>query len=256
LKNKKLKVNPIISAIFLTFLFYACGSRPSYVLSESKMEKVLYDLYIAEAEINANYSTFSSDSARKQELLNSVLKKHKITEAALDTSLAWYSGHLEQYLDINTNVSKRYAESLDKLKSQDGAATKTKGDKLVLPVKKERFLLKLYDLSDSRYTFKADTILNRYGGVYELQFNILGIVPPNPVVKLCVRCVDTTFVKLDTIRGNGLCTASINVLQGKQAKSFYGSIYFPATGSGTTIFIHNFSLSHSSSPLSVAQPTK
>jgi len=255
-----LKVNPIIPAIFSTFLFFACSSRPSYVLSESKMEKVLYDMYIAEAEINANYSVFSSDSARKQELLNSVLKKHKITEAALDTSLAWYSGQLETYLKINENVSKHYTETLNKLNSQQGGMAirpNSNGNNLFLPVKEERFLLRPYDLANNTYTFKADTTLNRYGGAYELKFNILGIpASVKPVVALYLRCADTTLVKFDTIRRNGLFESSIDVVKGKQSKSLSGSISFPQAGSETTIFIHDFTLSHSNRALSVAQPTK
>lgn len=219
------------------------------------MEKVLYDIYLAEAEISSNYSIFSSDSTRKQELLNSVLKKHKITEAALDTSLAWYSGHLEKYLKINEKISERFAKKLETL--QPAIISNVTASNLALPVEKERFLLRPYDLLNNSYSFKADTTLTRYGGAYELQLNILGIQASlRPVVTLCVRCTDTTLVKRDTISRNGLFVSSIDALQGKQAKALYGSIHFPEVSSGTTIFVHGFSLSHSSQPLSVAQPAK
>jgi hypothetical protein len=214
------------------------------------MEKVLYDLYLADAEISVDYSAFSSDSARKQELLNSVLKKHKITEAALDTSLAWYSGHLDAYFKINDNLSKRYAKDAETLRKQEGIAQKINkpvgsGD-LVLPVKKERFLLMASDLPHNVYTFAADTALNWYGGSYELQFNILGLSASlRPIVTLCVQCLDTAFVMRDTIRRNGSFSTFVNIYQGKQARKLYGSIYFPDINSETTVFVHGFFLSHS-----------
>jgi len=255
-----LKLNLIISTLYLTF-FLACSNRPSYVLSEKKMEKVLYDIYLAEAEITSNYAVFSSDSARKQELLNSVLKKHKITEAVLDTSLAWYSGHLDRYFAINENLNKRYAEAEGKLKRQEElsvTATNTNTGNLLLLVNNERFFLKSSDLRNNAYTFKADTLLNRYGGACKLQFDVWGLSASlHPVVTLCVQCRDTVFVKRDTINQNGLFVSSIDIRQGKQIKNLYGSIYFPEVGpGGMTVFIQNFNLSHSFHYLSATQPTK
>ena len=225
------------------------------------MEKVLYDIYLAEAEINANYAIFSSDSTRRKELLNSVLKKHKITEAVLDTSLAWYSGHLEKYFRINDNLNKRFTGEAEKLRTQQETAIKpdinTENSGFVLPVEKERFLLKISDLLCNAYTFRADAVLNRYGGAYKLQFQTLGISASlHPVVTLCIQCADTTFVKRDTISRDGLFETSINILRGKQAKELYGSIYFPEFYSGTAVFIQDFTLFHSFHPLPAPQPAE
>jgi hypothetical protein len=235
----------IIPVLFLTLLFLACSTRPSYVLSEKKMERVLYDLYLAEAEISVDYTTFSSDSARKQELLNSVLKKHKITEAVLDTSLAWYSEHLEKYFKINENLNKRFTEMGETLRKKEEIALKPVTATL-LPTEKDRMLLRTGDLHCNAYTFRADTTLNWYGGFYDLQFNVLGIsASQHPVVTLCVQCSDTAFVKRDTITANGSFTTSIEIKQSKQAKRLYGSIYFPEVNSSTTVFIYDFTLTHS-----------
>ena len=257
-----MKVNPIIAVLCSTILFFACSNRPSYVLSEKEMEKVLYDLYLAEAEINSNYAVFSSDSARKSDLLNSVLKKHKITEAVLDTSLAWYSANLEQYFKINDNLNKRFTEAAEALERKEGIVKNkatANGGSEVLPVKEKRFLLSSINMLPNASPFKSDTILRQYGGTYQLQFNVLGIsVPPHPVVvTLCVQCADTTFIRCDTITKNGSFVSAINILQGKQAKKIYGSFYFPEINSGTNVFIHDFGLSYSPHSLPPAtQPTK
>jgi len=225
------------------------------------MEKVLYDIYLTEAEISTRYTTFSPDSTRKRELLNSVLEKHKITEAVLDTSLAWYSGHLEKYFKINENVNKRFADAAAKLRSHEELTAKSNApaDRLILPVKKESFLLGSSDLQNNAYIFTADTVLNKSGGTYELQFNVLGLSASlRPVVTLCVQGLDTAFVKLDTINRNGLFTTSVDILRGKQAKKLYGSIYFSEVDPAMTIFIQKFTLSHSaqSRNLPAAQPAE
>ena len=241
-----MKIHLIIPVLFSTYLFYACSARPSIVLSESKMEKVLYDLYLADAEINSDYAVFSSDSTRKQELLNAVLKKHKITEAVLDTSLAWYAGHLDAYFKINDNLSKRFTKDAEMLRKQEGIAQIKKPVNsvgLVLPVKKERFLLQASDLPNNVYTFNADTVVSWYAGSYELQFHILGVSGSlRPIVTLCVQCTDTAFVKQDTIRRNGSFSTFVDISQGKQAKRLYGSVYFPQVNSNTTVFFHDFTL--------------
>ena len=261
MKSRKLKISPIIPGLFLILLSFACSNRPSYVLSEKKMENVLYDIHLAEAVINGNYNTFSADSAHRRDLLNSILKKHKITEAVLDTSLAWYSGHLDKYFKINNNLTNRFTEVAETLRQKEGLPAKmglgSENRGFFLPVQKTRLLLKISDLPNSVYTFKADTILNRYGGAYELQFNILGISSSlHPVVTLCVQCLDTAFVKRDTISQNGLFKSSIDILQGKQAKALRGSIYFPVIHPEMGIIIQDFTLFHSYQPLSTVQPAK
>ena len=115
-------------------IFLACTGKPNYVLSDRKMENVLFDLYIAEAEIIENSRIFSNDSTKKQDLLQSVFKKHKISQAQLDTSLVWYNANLKRYLKINTQVSERYGSRIDQLQAEIDrirrAEERAKGNKL------------------------------------------------------------------------------------------------------------------------------
>jgi hypothetical protein len=93
--------------IFLVFLT-ACTGKPGYVLSDRKMENVLFDLYIAETEINENSTVFYNDSAKKRDLLESVFRKHRVSQEKFDTSLVWYNAHIKQYMKINTRLTDRY----------------------------------------------------------------------------------------------------------------------------------------------------
>ena len=99
-------------------LFLACSGKPAYVVSDKKMENVLFDLYIAETEMNENSRIFYNDSAKKQDLLQSVFQKHKISQAKFDTSLVWYNTKLKRYLKINTQVSERYGLWIDELRTE------------------------------------------------------------------------------------------------------------------------------------------
>jgi hypothetical protein len=112
--------NKFIGFAFGLLLLTACNQeRPSYVLSDSRMENVLYDLNLVENAINDNYAVFAGDSARRQQLLDYVFEKHKITEQTFDTSLVWYNAHLDKYLKINEKVEKRYAKVLADLFAED-----------------------------------------------------------------------------------------------------------------------------------------
>ncbi|MDR0540760.1 MAG: DUF4296 domain-containing protein [Dysgonamonadaceae bacterium] len=105
-------------AYLFLILFAACTGKPAYVLSDKKMENVLFDLYIAETEINENSTVFRTDSAKMQNLLQSVFKKHKISQAKFDTSLVWYNAHVDRYMKINTQLTERYGLLIEKLQAE------------------------------------------------------------------------------------------------------------------------------------------
>lgn len=86
-------------------LFSYC-SRPKEVLDRKEMEKLMYDVYIAEAMIDNDYSTFDTPQ-KKEALIHEVFKKHRTTQAQWDTSLSWYSDRIDIYLKMNDSVKSR-----------------------------------------------------------------------------------------------------------------------------------------------------
>lgn len=232
--------------IFPVIFLIACGNRPSYVLSEKKMENVLFDLYIADGEINNNHELFSSDSLRKRNLLNSVLKKHKITGAQLDSSLNWYSGNLDKYLKINQNINTRYAEEIQKRKDIQSRELAMKSKRvegmIILPAQRDSisFLTHL-SIPSGIYTFESDTLMMRYGGTYDVEFNILGMdKTANPEFTMCVVCADTVYVKKSFVKDNGFFVESVQIPQGKKFEKVYGYIRIPEISSRTNLFLSDF----------------
>jgi len=243
-----LKLNTIVLLLFLAVFSFACGNRPSHILSEKKMEAVLFDVYLTEGMID-NYPAVSSDTTKKREWLNSIFKKHKIKQADLDTSLAWYMGHLDRYLKINEKLHNRFDKMHAELKRENEPDKDTDAlQKLVagenyIPINENGFFLRPYDLLQHAYTFKVDTNLYRYGGNYKLQFNILGIETSlHPLVTFCAQCADTTFVNRTSVESNGFFESSISIPPMQQVQKLYGSIYFPSIYPSMTIFINYFGI--------------
>lgn len=102
--------------LFLVVMLAACkASKPKGVLSEEKMERILYDYHLAKAMAEA------SDSAdvKGRAYILACLKKHGVTEAEFDTSMVWYFQHMIYLQKIYQRIDERYNQELASL----GAST-------------------------------------------------------------------------------------------------------------------------------------
>lgn len=99
------------TAIYLilvcSVVLYSCSRRPGYVLPESKMTDVLYDIQLAQAVTNSYIDPQYNNVESKDALLKSVLEKYKISQADFDTSLVWYSDNMDIYMKINDTIASR-----------------------------------------------------------------------------------------------------------------------------------------------------
>ena len=99
------------SVILLAFCLTACQvKRPKTVLSDAKMENVLYDFHIAKAlgeDIPYN------ESYKRVLYIESVYKKHGITQADFDTSMVWYARHPEMLTKVYEKVNQRLKSQRD-----------------------------------------------------------------------------------------------------------------------------------------------
>ena len=99
-------------AVYLFFfmvmvvLISSCQNRPKEVLNRKQMERVLYDVYVAEATMENDYQNFNTPE-KKEAYMNKVFQLHHITQAQWDTSLSWYSDRIDLYLKMNDSVKAR-----------------------------------------------------------------------------------------------------------------------------------------------------
>lgn len=121
LVNRKV-VAYLLASVALSVLFSFCN-RPKEVLSRKDMEKLMYDVYMAEAIIENDYQNFDTPE-KKEALINEVFKKHKISQAQWDTSLSWYSDKIDIYLKMNDSVKvrlKRRQQASEQIMSREYA---------------------------------------------------------------------------------------------------------------------------------------
>ena len=119
----------------LAVVMVACKvERPGYVLSDGVMEKVLYDYHIAKAMgENLDYN----EQYKRTLYLNAVFKKHNITQAQFDTTMAWYARHPEVVNEVYDIVRERLMASRENynhlVSLRDGKPTRSKaGDSIDL----------------------------------------------------------------------------------------------------------------------------
>jgi hypothetical protein len=99
-----------------SLLITSCN-RPKEVLSRKKMERLMYDIYIAEATMEYDYPMFDTPE-KKEAYIHQVFEQHNVTQARWDTSLSWYADRIDLYLRMNDSVKarlKRAQEGVDAL---------------------------------------------------------------------------------------------------------------------------------------------
>ncbi len=96
----------LFSVLFGVFCLVACHvERPKTVMSDAKMEDVLYDYHLAKAlgeelpGVRENY--------KQVMFMEAVFEKHGITKADFDTSMVWFSRNPEVLAKIYDNVKVR-----------------------------------------------------------------------------------------------------------------------------------------------------
>lgn len=91
---------PLLLLVLGALIIAACDRTPPMVLGREPMARLLVDLELAGAySLEQNVSGYGYDSSRLV-LRSSVLAKHGVNEAVLDSSLRWYARHLPQYMAV------------------------------------------------------------------------------------------------------------------------------------------------------------
>lgn len=85
--------------------------RPTGILSESKMEKVMVDYHLAQGMAEAEGG---DREALRYKYIQAVFRKHHITEAEFDSSLVYYFKNSEKFLEIYKNVSLKVQAQAEK----------------------------------------------------------------------------------------------------------------------------------------------
>ncbi len=228
--------------VILTCVLSACSKKPSWVIPEKSMENLLYDIHLAEAEIDNDYITFS-DSVRKRELVNAVFEKYHVTEAQFDTSLAWYASHLKIYVAMYERIEVRLRSLRDTLSHTQQIRYELENKPKELWADERVKVLAPLPL-ENRYTFRLDT--SSYfssGDMYELNFSVLGVSNNfRPSVAFAWESTDTTLVKRTKISSNGTCSVYLKAIPGMKTESLSGSIRVPIDHPGSQLILNKVTI--------------
>ncbi len=147
----------------------SCGGRRKTVLTERKMEDVLFDWHLAEGMSRLE----GADSARQRRYYELVLEKHGITKAEFDSSMIFYMKHADRMHGIYEHLSDRMA-NLGRLEGVEAGSLVTslslEGDTADLWSLGEKHLFTPY-VPDNllRYHIKADSTFHE-GDKFILSF--------------------------------------------------------------------------------------
>lgn len=89
--------------LFLIILACGCNRKPKEVLPEDEMVDLLTDLQLAEGYLNSS----GHNNAERDVLIASVLKKHGVSQAQLDSTIAYYGRNIDEYYLLYNKVENK-----------------------------------------------------------------------------------------------------------------------------------------------------
>lgn len=106
----------LFSVLLLLSVSSCVKKVPSDVISQEKMEAILYDYHLARALGNE----LSPSLNYKQKLYEDyVFQKHGITAAEFDSSLSWYMRHTARLEEVYKNLERRLSYEKDEFQRQN-----------------------------------------------------------------------------------------------------------------------------------------
>ncbi|MFR9166272.1 MAG: DUF4296 domain-containing protein [Dysgonomonas sp.] len=242
MKNKR-----FIYKIFLLssiFCIVSCN-RNKYVVSEDKMVDVLYDIQLMYGYYSTPNAQNQTSNEQKKLLFDAILEKHKINQTILDSSLNWYSDHMNVYMIINDSVTSRLKRNQDLLNEQ------LRAEDAMLKQKEDGFPSFFYLTPEKPFfTFDIDSAklvdLN-INSVQYLSFGVLGLPSDMSLVyRFLYQYSDTLLVSGGSILA---VNDTIDILhpERKNLLNFSGSIHAVSDFLQYKVLLYSLKLNRDSS---------
>ena len=236
----------------LAVVMVACKvERPRYVLSDGVMEKVLYDYHIAKAMgENLDYN----EQYKRTLYLNAVFKKHNITQAQFDTTMAWYARHPEVVNEVYDIVRERLMASRENynhlVSLRDGKPTRSKaGDSIDVWIWDRIHMLSGMPLDNKlMFTLPSDDNYQASDTIkWTVGFNFLSEqlvdTTKRPIMAMQVAYAkDTIISALCRIDSSQVAQLVLQADTLGDIKELRGFIYYPTNQPKQTLLIDSVSL--------------
>ncbi len=109
MKSDMLKRN-LLYVLGACCLLAACQEAPEYVLEEDRMTDLLTEMHLAEGLLSVQKKQVSDNPEYGQEVIAAVLERQQVSRAQYDSSLVWYSQHLNSLIRVYRHVDENLAE--------------------------------------------------------------------------------------------------------------------------------------------------
>ena len=213
-------------AILLPFLCWSCSKAPSGILSEKEMQRVMTDVYLAEAMIGIDYNAYKSDSM-KQALYESVFRKHGITQALYDSSMVWYGKNMDIFMGVYERMIKDIDMRVDALGDIQAEAVSSSRDSVdIWPRRTYLFLSPNMLFNGTNFDIRPEESYPS-GSIFVLGMRVWGLdkhMKHYPELRIAVDQGDTTITVTDQIRQDGYHEMTLRSVPVKKVKRVYGSI--------------------------------
>ncbi|RGN37249.1 DUF4296 domain-containing protein [Bacteroides oleiciplenus] len=253
-----------LNIFLLAFCFTACQvKRPKAVISDAKMENVLYDYHIAKA---MGEEVPYTDSYKRVLYIESVFKKHGITQAVFDSSMVWFTRNPEVLTKIYEKVNTKLKAERDGINHL--IAIRDNKPKESLPGDSIDVWAwqRIYQLTgmpmDNKITFSLPSDTN-FKDRDTLRWNVRfrfhnGAVDSMYAPTMAMQIIyknDTIISDLQKVYKSGMKTISLFADTLGEIVEIRGSIYYPAAQATHTLLTDRISLMryHATDTLSFAK---
>jgi len=189
-------------------------------MPENKMVDVLIDIHLAQAIYTRNPQFSTSD--KRDELVAGVLKKHKVTQAELDSSLMWYSENIEYYETINDSVASKLKARNERFLALSNKAVRKRNTDHLIP--------SYYNLNSITPVMRIDIDSFRVKNLdmpkFRLQFDVQGLSDlQNVEAALFFKYKDTLVKEIVPITENTRYTIDKPLLPDSLLKGISGYVH-------------------------------
>lgn len=254
------------SILLLAFGLTSCQvKRPKEVLSDAKMENVLYDYHIAKA---MGEEVPYSENYKRVLYVESVFKKHGITQADFDTSMVWFTRNPEALTKVYEKVNARLKAERELIEGliakRDRKAQKSQpGDSVDVWMESPLYRLTgmplnnklLFTLPSDSNFYDRDTL--RWSVRFRFHKNPSdSLYAPLMAMQVLYEKNDTTVSEVRPVREPGVETISLYADTLGKIKEVRGFIYYPMQESHRPLLADRISLMryHAMDTLAVAAP--
>lgn len=121
----KRRASDIALLLTLLLMLAGCHKRPGMVLPQERLARIIADMELADAYATDQRLTSVGSDSMRLNLRRSILSKHGVNEATLDSSLSWYGRNLPEYLKMLERADSILADSLRALELEEQTALAT-----------------------------------------------------------------------------------------------------------------------------------